>query len=186
MKIYIKRYASPQSPLPSNVLKQHANKCNNSQQCWDLQFIVGRIQPISLCKPCVMQVRGPTMLEELSKRLQYCCATLRWSQNKLLGFVGSNVWLVWLWATIPNNTEQHAETTNRVYLPAATCYIQQYWELLAYNVVPVCTGLCTLSSWYSRLTALVKQAINSLCHSGGLPNISVVSLMGDFCRTFEV
>ena len=36
-----------------------ANGCNNSQQCWDLQCIVGRIQPISLCKPCVMSVRGP-------------------------------------------------------------------------------------------------------------------------------
>ena len=37
----------------------YANGCNNSQQCWDLQCIVGRIQPISLCKPCVMSVRGP-------------------------------------------------------------------------------------------------------------------------------
>ena len=36
-----------------------ANGCNNSQQCWDLQCIVGRIQLISLCKPCVMSVRGP-------------------------------------------------------------------------------------------------------------------------------
>ena len=36
-----------------------ANGCNNSQQCCDLQCIVGRIQPISLCKPCVMSVRGP-------------------------------------------------------------------------------------------------------------------------------
>ena len=36
-----------------------ANGCNNSQQCWDLQCIVGRLQPLSLCKPCVMSVRGP-------------------------------------------------------------------------------------------------------------------------------
>ena len=36
-----------------------ANGCNNSQQCWDLQCIMGKIQPISLCKPCVMRVRGP-------------------------------------------------------------------------------------------------------------------------------
>ena len=28
------------------------------QQCWELQCIVGRIQPIRLCKPCVMCVRG--------------------------------------------------------------------------------------------------------------------------------
>ena len=36
-----------------------AKGCNNSQQVWDLQCIVGRIQPISLCNPCVMSVRGP-------------------------------------------------------------------------------------------------------------------------------
>ena len=36
-----------------------ANGCNNSQQCWDLRCIVGRILPVSLCKPCVMRVRGP-------------------------------------------------------------------------------------------------------------------------------
>ena len=36
------------------------------QQCWDLQCIVGRVQRIRLCKPCVMCVRGVvTMLEEL-------------------------------------------------------------------------------------------------------------------------
>ena len=33
------------------------------QQCWDLQCIVGRIQPISLCKPCVMSVHGPNNVE---------------------------------------------------------------------------------------------------------------------------
>ena len=37
-----------------------ANGCNNYQQCWDLQCIVGRIQPRSLCKPCVMSMRGPS------------------------------------------------------------------------------------------------------------------------------
>ena len=36
-----------------------ANRCNNFQQVWDLQCIVGRIQPISLGNPCVMSVRGP-------------------------------------------------------------------------------------------------------------------------------
>ena len=38
----------------------------NSQECWNLQCIVGRIQRIRLCKPCVMRVPGVvTMLEEL-------------------------------------------------------------------------------------------------------------------------
>ena len=43
----------------ARVLAVVCKRCNNSQQCWDLQYIVGRIQPISLCKPCVMSVRGP-------------------------------------------------------------------------------------------------------------------------------
>ena len=30
------------------------NRCNNSQKCWDMQCIVGRIQPIRLWRPCVM------------------------------------------------------------------------------------------------------------------------------------
>ena len=36
-----------------------ANGCNNSRQYWDLQCIVGRIQPIRLWRLCVMRVRGP-------------------------------------------------------------------------------------------------------------------------------
>ena len=37
-----------------------ANGCNNSQQCWDLQCIVERIQPVRLSeRSCVMRVRGP-------------------------------------------------------------------------------------------------------------------------------
>ena len=33
--------------------------CKRMQQVWDLQCTVGRIQPISLCNPCGMSVRGP-------------------------------------------------------------------------------------------------------------------------------
>ena len=52
--------------------------CNNSQQCWDLQCIVGRIQPIRLCKPCVMSVRGPNSVGR----------AVQTDQKKLLGVVG--------------------------------------------------------------------------------------------------
>ena len=41
------------------TLRLRANGRNNSQQVWDQQCIVGRIQPIGLCNPCVMSVRGP-------------------------------------------------------------------------------------------------------------------------------
>ena len=42
-----------------------ANGCNNSKQCWDLQCIVGRIQPISVCKPCA------TTCNRVCKRTQH-------------------------------------------------------------------------------------------------------------------
>ena len=48
-------------------------QCNNSQQSWDLQWIVESTQPIRLWRPCVMRVQGPKMLEELCKRIQHCC-----------------------------------------------------------------------------------------------------------------
>ena len=41
------------------IIRLRANGRNNSQECWDPQCIVERIQPITLCKPCVMSVRGP-------------------------------------------------------------------------------------------------------------------------------
>ena len=87
-----------------------SNGCNNSQQVWDLHCIVGRVQPISLRNPCVMSVVAPKMLEELCKRIQHCCATLRRSRNK------RNVGSCWLksltgfklCATTRNNIQQHA------------------------------------------------------------------------------
>ena len=45
-------------------VRLRANGRNNSQQCWDLRCIVGRIQPVSLCKPCVMRVRGSNNVEK--------------------------------------------------------------------------------------------------------------------------
>ena len=100
------------------------------------QCIVGRTQPISLCKPCVMSVRGPNLLEELCKRIQHCCTTLRRSRNKRN--LGSS-WLksltgFKLCATTSNIMQQGVQTY-------ATCNIQQCWELLANNVASVCTGL---------------------------------------------
>ena len=85
---------------------------------------------------------APTMLEELCKRIQHCCATLRRSRNKIS--VGS-CWLksltgFKLCATTPNNMQQAVQTD-------ATCNIQ-HWELLANNVASVCTGLNTFNVIY--------------------------------------
>ena len=42
-----------------NRLKATCKWTQQLQPCCDLQCIVGRIQPISLCKPCIMSMCGP-------------------------------------------------------------------------------------------------------------------------------
>ena len=90
------------------------------------------------------------MLEELRKRIHYCCATLRRSRNK------RNVEICWLksltgfklCATTRNNMQQGVQTD-------ATCNIQHCWQLLANNVASICTGL------NSTLVIKLFQTINA-------------------------
>ena len=97
-----------------------ANGCNNSQQLMDLQCIVGRIQPIGLCNPCVISVRGPYNVGRTVKTdptlLRYAPAITEqrnvgscWLKS-LTGFK--------LCATTRNNMQQGVQTD-------ATCNIQQ-------------------------------------------------------------
>ena len=77
-----------------------ANGCNNSQQYSDLQCIVGRIQPITFCKPCAMSVRGPNIValrlgDHGTKEMLGVC----W----LKSFTGFK-----LYATTRNNIQRHA------------------------------------------------------------------------------
>ena len=63
-----------------------ANECTKFQQYWDLQWILGRIQPIRLWRPCVMRVWPQQcwkdLKEALCKWIQHYCATLRRSRDK--------------------------------------------------------------------------------------------------------
>ena len=91
-----------------------ANGCNNSQQCWDLQCIVGRIQPMSLCKPCVMSVRGPN---NVGRAVQTDPTLLRYAsaiteQKKCWELLSEKFDR---FQTLRNNTQQHPRTCNRVY-----------------------------------------------------------------------
>ena len=74
----------------------------------DLQFIVGRIQSIRLCKLKGDHVwyscMAPAMLEKLRKRFQHCCSTPRRLRNKRN--VGS--------CNFCSNSQQHATTCKRV------------------------------------------------------------------------
>ena len=95
----------------ASYFKLRANGCNNSQQCCDLQCIVGITQPIWLCKPCVMRVRGPTKLEELCKWAGSNIVALRFGDHgtkEMLGVVG---WKVW---PVSNFAQQHPTTCNMV------------------------------------------------------------------------
>ena len=114
-----------------------ANGCNNSQQCWDLRCILGRIQPISLCKSWVMSLHGPNnvgrVVQTVTTLLRYASAITEqrkcWEllAKKLTGF---------------NFLQQHATTSNNIQQGVqtdATCNIQPCWELLVNNVASVCT-----------------------------------------------
>ena len=90
-----------------------ANGCNNFQQCWDLQCIVGRIQTISLCKPCVMSVRGPN---NVGRAVQTDPTLLRYAsaiteQKKCWELLAEKFDR---FQTLRSNTQQHLTTCNRV------------------------------------------------------------------------
>ena len=93
------------------VLQWCANGCTNSQQCWDLQCIIERIQPIRLCKPCVMRVRGPNNVGravQTDRSLLRCASEIKkqkkcWELQKFERF-----------QTLRNISQQHATTCNRV------------------------------------------------------------------------
>ena len=102
-----------------------ANGCNNSQQVMDLQCIVGRIQPIGLCNPCVISVRGPYNVGRTVKTdptlLRYAPAITE-QRN-----VGS------CWLKSLTGFKLCATTCNRV------CKRTQH--VTSNNVASVCTGL---------------------------------------------
>ena len=108
-----------------------ANGCNNSRQVWDLQCIVGRIQPISLCEACVMSVRCPNNVRRAMQTdptlLRYASAITE--QKKCWELLAE---MFDRFQTSRNNMQQGEPTD-------ATCNIKQCWELLVNNVASVCT-----------------------------------------------
>ena len=88
------------------------NGLNNSQQCWDLQCIVGRIQPISLCKPRVMSVPGPNnvvgAVQTDPTLLHYASAI---TEQKICWELLTEKFD--RFQTLRNNTQQHPTTCNR-------------------------------------------------------------------------
>ena len=62
-----------------------ANGCNNSQQCWNLQCIVGRMQNMRPCKLSLIRVRG---LNNVGKAVQTDPTSLRYA-SAITDFKGS-------------------------------------------------------------------------------------------------
>ena len=89
------------------------NGCNNSQHCWDLQCIVGRIQPIILLRPCVMSARGSS---NVGRAVQTDPTFLRYTsaiteQKKCWELLAEKSDR---FQTLHNNTQQHPTTCKRV------------------------------------------------------------------------
>ena len=117
------------------------NGCNNSQQCWDMQCIVGMIQPIKLWRPCVLRLRGPSNVGRAVRRdptlLRY--ASVITEQKKCWEWVvGSKVWPVSNFAkqlpTTRNDIQQGGKKTQHL-------TYNNFGTVLANNVVPVWTRL---------------------------------------------
>jgi len=88
-------------------LRLRANRSNNSQISLDLQCIVGRIQPISLCKLWVMSVRGSN---KVGRAVQTNPTLLRYAsaiteQKKCWELLAEKFDR---FQTLRNNTQQHA------------------------------------------------------------------------------
>ena len=90
-----------------------ANGRNNSQHCWDLEYVLGRIQPRSLCKPCVVSVRGPNnagrAVQTEPTLLRYASAIT--DQKKCWELLTEKFDRI---QTLRNNMQQHPTTCNRV------------------------------------------------------------------------
>ena len=84
--------------------------CNNSQQYWDLQCILGRIQPIRLRKPCQMRVRGANMCKRPDSAL-LCYALVIKEQKKCWELLAQTFDPL---PALRNNSQQHATTCNRM------------------------------------------------------------------------
>ena len=97
-----------------------------------LRCIVGKLQPISLCNPCRLSVRGPN---NVGRAVQTDPTLLRYAsaiteQKKCWELLAEKFDR---FQTLRNNTQQHPTTCNRV------CKRTQH--VTSNNVGSVCTGL---------------------------------------------
>ena len=69
--------------VAASVLAVVCKRMQHSQKCWHMQCIVGWIQPIRLCKPRVMHVRGPNNVgRSVQTDLTFLCYVLAITEQK--------------------------------------------------------------------------------------------------------
>ena len=114
-------------------------------ECWDLQFIVGKIQPISLCKPCVMSMRGPNnvgrVVETGPTLLRYASAITE--QKKCWELLAENFDR---FQSLRNNTQQHPTTGNRVCKRTQHVTSNNIWSCWPTMFRPFTRGLTTTTT----------------------------------------
>ena len=96
----------------------------------NLWCIVGRIQPIGLCKPCVISVRRPNNVGPFAWVFQHC-----WDHAPSLRMVYKDLWVVSFprctaGANIVGSCCIRLHTTANTHATTPTLLAQQCWDLL--------------------------------------------------------
>ena len=130
-----------------------ANGCNNSQQCWDLQCIVGRMQNMRPCKLCLIRVRG---LNNVGKALQTDPTSLHYA-SAITDFKGSLTGFK-LCANTPVPTTRVRNNMQQGVQMDVTCNI--HWPTMLRQFG---TGLMNLwdSNWQLELSRLLLRFVFS-------------------------
>ena len=130
-----------------------ANGCNNSQQCWDLQCIVGRMQNMRPCKLCLIRVRG---LNNVGKAVQTDPTSLRYA-SAITDFKGS-LTVSKLCANTPVPTTRVRNNMQQGVQMDVTCNI--HWPTMLRQFG---TGLMNLwdSNWQLELRRLLLRFVFS-------------------------
>ena len=131
-----------------------ANGCNNSQQCWDLQCIVGRIQTISVCNERAWPQQCWKSCVNGSNIVALCFCD--YGTKEMLGVVG---WKFW---PVSNFGQQHAIACNRVCKRAQHVTSNSVGSCWSTKLRPFACSLRGLKSWPWLLSGAVTSRLVDL------------------------
>ena len=141
-----------------------ANGCDNSQQCWDLQCIVEKIQPIRLCRPCVVRVGRAVQTDPLLFR--YALAITE--QKKCWEFLAQKFDR---FHTSCNNPQQHATSCNKVCKRTQHATFKNAGSCWQQCCVRLHGALVNYKENVSRNSCCIKVAIKRVVYSWKHPGL---------------